>query len=143
MKIGPVELSALARLAPMAGVTNAPFRLIARECGSALTTSEEMDAAALLTGHPYADDIAVVSKHDTSTELNDPNEADLHQRIQDALGRTPGNPLLVVSQKTVTGHAKGGAAAWQVAGVLQTMATGWVPARSAALKLRPCCRRRP
>jgi fatty acid synthase len=74
-----------------------------------------------------ADDIALVSKHDTSTELNDPNEADLHQRLQQALGRTPGNPLLVVSQKTVTGHAKGGAAAWQVAGVLQTMATGWVP----------------
>jgi len=74
-----------------------------------------------------ADDIAVVAKHDTSTELNDPNEADLHQRLQHALGRTPGNPLLVVSQKTVTGHAKGGAAAWQVAGVLQMMATGWVP----------------
>jgi nifR3 family TIM-barrel protein len=58
MKIGALELSALARLAPMAGITNAPFRLIARECGSALTTSEEMDAAALLTGHPYADAIA-------------------------------------------------------------------------------------
>src|SRR5262245_27339167 len=58
MKIGRVELSALARLAPMAGITNAPFRLIARECGSALTTSEEMDAAALLTGHPHADAIA-------------------------------------------------------------------------------------
>ena len=61
-----------------------------------------------------ADDIAVVSKHDTSTQMNDPNEADLHERIQAALGRTPGNPLLVVSQKSVTGHAKGGAAAWQV-----------------------------
>jgi tRNA-dihydrouridine synthase B len=58
MKIGPVEIPALARLAPMAGITNAPFRLIARECGSGLTTSEEMDAAALLTGHPYADAIA-------------------------------------------------------------------------------------
>ena len=32
MKIGPVEIPALARLAPMAGITNAPFRLIAREC---------------------------------------------------------------------------------------------------------------
>ena len=41
MKIGSVEISALARLAPMAGITNAPFRLIARECGSGLTTSEE------------------------------------------------------------------------------------------------------
>jgi fatty acid synthase len=87
-----------------------------------------------------ADDIAVVSKHDTSTELNDPNEADLHQRLQQALGRTPGNPLLVVSQKTVTGHAKGGAAAWQVAGVLQTMATGWVPGNRNLDWLEPAVR---
>ncbi len=57
MKIGPVEIPTLARLAPMAGISNAPFRLIARECGSGLTTSEEMDAAALLTGHPHADAI--------------------------------------------------------------------------------------
>jgi tRNA-dihydrouridine synthase B len=58
MKIGAVLIPTLARLAPMAGVTNAPFRLVARECGSGLTTSEEMDAAALLTGHPHAHDIA-------------------------------------------------------------------------------------
>jgi tRNA-dihydrouridine synthase B len=58
MKIGRVEIPALARLAPMAGITNAPFRLIARECGSGLTTSEEMDAASLLTGHPHADAVA-------------------------------------------------------------------------------------
>ncbi len=74
-----------------------------------------------------ADDIAVVSKHDTSTEMNDPSEADLHDRLQDALGRTPGNPLLVVSQKTVTGHAKGGAAAWQLDGVLRMLDTGTIP----------------
>jgi nifR3 family TIM-barrel protein len=42
----------------MAGATNAPFRLVARECGSGLTTTEEMDAAALLVNHPHADDIA-------------------------------------------------------------------------------------
>ena len=35
------------RLAPMAGVTSAPFRLIARECGSGPVTSEEIDARAL------------------------------------------------------------------------------------------------
>ena len=58
MKIGSVEIPALARLAPMAGATNAPFRLIARECGSGLTTTEEMDAAALLMNHPHADAIA-------------------------------------------------------------------------------------
>jgi tRNA-dihydrouridine synthase B len=36
------------RLAPMAGVTNVPFRLVARECGAGLLTSEEIDARALL-----------------------------------------------------------------------------------------------
>jgi nifR3 family TIM-barrel protein len=42
----------------MAGVTNPPFRLVARECGSGLTTTEEMDAASLLMNHPHADDIS-------------------------------------------------------------------------------------
>jgi tRNA-dihydrouridine synthase B len=58
MKIGSVEIRSLTRLAPMAGITNAPFRLIARECGSGLTTTEEMDAAALLMNHPHAHAIA-------------------------------------------------------------------------------------
>ena len=81
-----------------------------------------------LTRHGLtADDLGVVSKHDTSTEMNDPAEADLHERLQQALERTSGNPLLVVSQKTVTGHAKGGAAAWQLDGVLRMLDTGIVP----------------
>lgn len=58
MKIGRVDISAPARLAPMAGATNAPFRLVARECGSGLTTTEEMDAASLLMNTPHADAIA-------------------------------------------------------------------------------------
>src|ERR687887_2547608 len=36
------------RLAPMAGVTNVPFRLVARECGAGPLTSEEIDARALI-----------------------------------------------------------------------------------------------
>src|SRR5713101_8269378 len=36
------------RLAPMAAVTNAPFRLVARECGAGRLTSEEIDARALV-----------------------------------------------------------------------------------------------
>ena len=74
-----------------------------------------------------ADDLSVVSKHDTSTGANDPNESELHQRIADELGRSPGNPMMVVSQKTVTGHAKGGSAAWQTIGLLQVLASGQVP----------------
>ncbi len=36
------------RLAPMASYTNAPYRLVARECGAGFSTNEEIDAAALL-----------------------------------------------------------------------------------------------
>ncbi|QGU01431.1 3-oxoacyl-[acyl-carrier-protein] synthase 2 [Corynebacterium kalinowskii] len=73
------------------------------------------------------DEIAVVSKHDTSTEANDPNESDLHTRIARAIGRTQGNPLYVISQKTLTGHAKGGAAAFQMIGLTQVLRSGVVP----------------
>ena len=58
MRIGPVEVTRLGRLAPMAAISDAPFRLIARECGSGLTTTEEMDAAALLRGTPRAGEMA-------------------------------------------------------------------------------------
>src|SRR5215510_11001120 len=39
------------RLAPMAGVTNAPFRLVCREADAGLLTSEEIDARALVEGN--------------------------------------------------------------------------------------------
>ena len=58
MKIGSVDVVGRVRLAPMAGATNAPFRLVARECGSGLTTSEEIDAGSLLQSTPHADAIA-------------------------------------------------------------------------------------
>ena len=41
------------RLAPMAGVTNAPFRLVARECGAGVLTSEEIDANALVRDNAH------------------------------------------------------------------------------------------
>ena len=75
-----------------------------------------------------ADDLAVVSKHDTSTAANDPNESQLHEKLADALGRTVGSPLYVVSQKSLTGHAKGGAAAFQLIGLCQMLADGIDPA---------------
>jgi nifR3 family TIM-barrel protein len=58
MKIGSVEISELCRLAPMAAISNAPFRLIAKECGSGLTTTEEMDAFALVMETPRSHDMA-------------------------------------------------------------------------------------
>lgn len=74
-----------------------------------------------------ADDVAVVSKHDTSTAANDPNESQLHEKLAASLGRTVGSPLFVVSQKSLTGHAKGGAAAFQTIGLCQLLASGTVP----------------
>ena len=74
-----------------------------------------------------ADDVAVVSKHDTSTAANDPNEAELHTRLARAIGRTEGNPLFVVSQKSLTGHSKGGAAAFQLIGLCQVLGQGVIP----------------
>ena len=76
------------------------------------------------------DDIAVVSKHDTSTNANDPNESELHNTIEHAIGRTAGNPLYVVSQKSLTGHAKGGACVFQVHGLTQMFESGIVPANA-------------
>jgi fatty acid synthase len=73
------------------------------------------------------DDIAVVSKHDTSTAANDPNESELHERLAAAIGRSDGAPLFVVSQKSLTGHAKGGAAAFQLIGLCQVLENGVVP----------------
>ncbi|AQA06552.1 3-oxoacyl-ACP synthase [Mycobacterium sp. MS1601] len=74
-----------------------------------------------------ADDISVIYKHDTSTLANDPNETELHERLADAMGRSDGAPLFIVSQKTLTGHAKGGAAVFQMMGLCQVLRDGVIP----------------
>jgi fatty acid synthase len=74
-----------------------------------------------------ADDIAVISKHDTSTLANDPNEQELHERLADSMGRSEGAPLFIVSQKSLTGHAKGGAAVFQMMGLCQILRDGVIP----------------
>ena len=84
-----------------------------------------------------ADDIAVISKHDTSTLANDPNETELHERLADSLGRSDGAPLFVVSQKSLTGHAKGGAAVFQIDGAVPDSAR-----RRRAAEPQPGLRRR-
>ncbi|MBI2069713.1 MAG: tRNA dihydrouridine synthase DusB [Elusimicrobia bacterium] len=50
MNIRSILAASPVRLAPMADITNIAFRLIARECGSRLVTTEEIDAKALLMG---------------------------------------------------------------------------------------------
>lgn len=48
MRIGNIELSAPVALAPMAGITDLPFRLISRRMGAGMTVSEMVSAKGLL-----------------------------------------------------------------------------------------------
>jgi tRNA-dihydrouridine synthase B len=50
LRLGPLELERNVILAPMAGVTNLPFRLIAREAGAALVFTETVSAKGLVSG---------------------------------------------------------------------------------------------
>ena len=85
-----------------------------------------------------------MSKHDTSTNANDPNESELHTRLARALGRSEGNPLVAISQKSVTGHAKGGAALFQIGGLIDVFKNGKLPQNASLWTVwtRPLSRRR-
>ena len=58
MNIGAIFLPTLCRLAPMAGISNAPFRLVCKELGSSLTTSEEISARGLIHKQGHTLEIA-------------------------------------------------------------------------------------
>ena len=71
MRIGNVDVAGSVRLAPMAAVTNAPFRLVAKECGSGLLTSEEIEEfdlareADYCSGHGITFQSFPIPDHDT------------------------------------------------------------------------------
>ncbi|WP_144794068.1 type I polyketide synthase [Corynebacterium singulare] len=73
-------------------------------------------------------DVSVLSKHDTSTNANDPNESELHSILWPAIGRDADQPMFVISQKTLTGHSKAGAALFQTGGIIDVFRTGRIPA---------------
>ncbi|KAI1121423.1 hypothetical protein F5Y10DRAFT_101805 [Nemania abortiva] len=73
------------------------------------------------------DDIRVASFHGTSTKANDKNESQVVNQQMNRLGRSRGNPLLVICQKYLTGHPKGAAGAWMLNGCLQVLNTGIIP----------------
>jgi fatty acid synthase subunit beta len=73
------------------------------------------------------DDIAVASFHGTGTKANDKNESEVTHKQMQHLGRSRGNPLMVICQKWLTGHPKGAAASWMFNGLLQVLQTGLVP----------------
>lgn len=74
-----------------------------------------------------ADDIGVLSIHGTSTGANEKNETEMWHNILATMSRTHGNAVPIMAQKSLLGHSKGGSAAWQMAGLLQTVNTGIIP----------------
>ncbi|KAI0384967.1 putative fatty acid synthase alpha subunit FasA [Hypomontagnella monticulosa] len=83
--------------------------------------------AALAVWGLSIDDIGIASFHGTSTKANDKNESSVINQQMTHLGRTSGNPLLVICQKFLTGHPKGGAGAWMLNGCMQVLESGLVP----------------
>ncbi|KAH6651498.1 hypothetical protein BKA67DRAFT_330604 [Truncatella angustata] len=73
------------------------------------------------------DDLSVASLHGTSTKKNDTNETAVIQSQLSFLGRTQGNVLPCVLQKSLLGHGKGAAGAFAVNGCLQMLNTGLIP----------------
>ncbi|CAK5268309.1 unnamed protein product [Mycena citricolor] len=73
------------------------------------------------------DDIGVLSIHGTSTKANEKNETRIWNDIFTSLARTPANAVPIMAQKSLVGHSKGGSAAWQMAGLVQTVASGIIP----------------
>lgn len=68
-----------------------------------------------------------MSIHGTSTKANEANESHIYNDIFAHLERTPGNAVPVIAQKSLTGHPKGGAAAWMMNGLCQSIITGIIP----------------
>ncbi|BGP33270.1 fatty acid synthase alpha subunit Lsd1 [Rhodotorula toruloides] len=73
------------------------------------------------------DDVGVASFHGTSTVANDKNESNAYNEQFRHLGRAKGNACPVIAQKWLTGHPKGGAAAWMLNGLAQVIQSGLVP----------------
>ncbi|KAH8724221.1 hypothetical protein GQ44DRAFT_760348 [Phaeosphaeriaceae sp. PMI808] len=73
------------------------------------------------------DDINVASLHGTSTKKNDVNETAVIQQQLQTLGRTKGNVLPCVVQKSLLGHGLAAAGGFALNGCIQMMNEGIIP----------------
>lgn len=71
--------------------------------------------------------LSLLQFHGTSTVANDKNESNAYNEQFRHLGRAVGNACPVIAQKWLTGHPKGGAAAWMMNGMAQTIQSGLIP----------------
>jgi nifR3 family TIM-barrel protein len=118
MRIGPLAIDVPVVLAPMAGVTNAPFRRLCRRFGAGLFVSEMISARALCEGSERTDHLASFAPDETPRSLQlaavDPRyAAEAVRRLVDAdrvdhLDFNFGCPV-----RKVTRHGGGGALPWK------------------------------
>jgi len=88
LKIGNVELDNNIILAPMAGVTDLPFRLLCREMGAGLVCMEMVSAKAILYGNRNTEEMLTVTEKERPASLqlfgSDPDiMAEIAHRIED------------------------------------------------------------
>src|SRR5256712_5774186 len=99
------------RLAPMAAVTNAPFRLVARECGAGLLTSEEIDARALVQGNGHTVALAryLPEEHPIAMQLlgSDPDVLAEAARRLEAAGAAANQPHMGSPRPKVVAQGPG------------------------------------
>lgn len=81
--------------------------------------------------------VCLTQFHGTSTKANDKNESAVYNKQFQHLGRSRGNAVPVVAQKWLTGHPKGGAAAWMMCGVTQSIQDGLIPGNRNADNIGP------
>lgn len=90
MRIGNIELSAPVALAPMAGITDLPFRLISRRMGAGMTVSEMVSAKGLLYKNVKTTDMLQIDPEERPTAIqlfgSVPDELAEAARIVEASG---------------------------------------------------------
>ena len=69
LQIGPLTVDPPVVLAPMAGVTNAPFRRLCREFGAGLYVSEMIGARGLVEGHEKTRELARFADDETPRSI--------------------------------------------------------------------------
>lgn len=90
MKLGNIELEVPLALAPMAGITDLPFRVICRELGSGFTVSEMVSAKGLLYKNVKTFDMLRIDEGERPTAIqlfgSDPHELARAAKTVEAAG---------------------------------------------------------
>ena len=89
LRIGPIEIDRPVVLAPMAGVTNPPFRSLCRRFGAGLYVGEMVGARSLVEGHATTLRLASFGADESprSIQLYGTNATDIDGAVRDLVNR--------------------------------------------------------